>query len=289
MGWDELKDKFNIPEHYYCTNNGILLNGDNTEVMRDITDNLVVTSPPYDTLRLYKATNIKGLWNFEKFKVVAKELYRVIKDGGIVVWVVGDETINGSESGTSFRQALYFMDVGFNLHDTMIYEKAGFAKPSNNRYHQVFEYMFILSKGKPKNFNPIKDRKNKYAGESNWGRNTERQKDGSLVERKKKVNSVYGMRFNIWYYAAGHGFGQKDEIAYKHPATFPEQLAYDHIVSWSNEGDIVLDPFAGSGTTLKMAEKLKRHWIGIEISEDYCNIIKERMEYYRRNFGNLLF
>ena len=194
-----------------------------------------------------------------------------------MVWVVADATVNGSETGTSFKQALYFKEIGFNLHDTMIYLKNGFSNPSLNRYHQIFEYMFIFSKEKPKTFNPIKDRKNKYAGETCWGKNTVRQKDGTLEERKRRVNSEYGMRFNVWKYKVGGGIGQKDKIAYKHPATFPEQLAYDHIISWSNENDIVLDPLCGSGTTLKMAEKLNRKWIGIEINPKYCEIAKQRI------------
>jgi len=201
-----------------------------------------------------------------------------MKKGGVVVWVVGDASINGSETGTSLRHALYFKDkCGFKLHDTMIYQKHNFSNPSSNRYHQIFEYMFIFAKGKPKTFNPIRDRKNKWAGESCWGRNTIRAKNGSLKEIKKRIINSYGMRYNIWKYNVGCGFGQKDKIAYKHPATFPEQLAYDHIVSWSNKNDIILDPLCGSGTTLKMAKKLNRRWIGIEINSEYCEISKKRI------------
>ena len=247
--------------------------GDCLEVLKTIPDktiDLTVTSPPYDNLRTYNG------YSFD-FEGIAKELYRVTKDGGVVVWVVGDATINGSETGTSFKQALYFKEIGFNLHDTMIYQKNNFANPSSNRYHQIFEFMFILSKGKPKSFNPIKDRKNVCAGESNWGANKARQKDGSFKERPKKIVSEYGMRYNIWEFMTSKGFATKDNFAYSHPAIFPEKVAYDHIVSWSNEGDTVLDCFLGSGTTGKVAKQLGRKFIGIEISQDYLTIAKERI------------
>jgi len=231
---------------------------------------LTVTSPPYDDLRDYTG------YSFD-FEAIANELFRVTKDGGVVVWVVGDATINGSETGTSFKQALYFKEIGFNLHDTMIYQKNGFAHPSSNRYHSVFEYMFVLSKGKPKTFNPIKDKPNRYAGQTNWGKNTARQKDGTLKESRKKIIPEYGMRYNVWKYNTGKGFSAKSNIAYGHPAIFPEQLAKDHIISWSNPGDIVLDPLAGSGTTCVEAMKLNRQFIGIDISLDYCKIAMKRL------------
>ena len=247
--------------------------GDCLKVMKTLPGNsidLTVTSPPYDNLRNYNG------YCFD-FEGIAKELYRVTKDGGVVVWVVGDATINGSETGTSFRQALYFKDIGFNLHDTMIYQKNNFANPSSNRYHQIFEFMFVLSKGKPKSFNPIKDRKNVCAGESNWGTNKARQKDGSFKERQKKIVSEYGMRYNIWEFMTSKGFATKDNFAYSHPAIFPEKVAYDHIFSWSNEGDTVLDCFLGSGTTGKVAKQLNRKFIGIEISQEYLDIAKRRI------------
>ena len=250
-----------------------LIQGDCLEVMKSLPSqsiDLTVTSPPYDNLRNYKG------YSFD-FEGIAKELYRVTKDGGVVVWVVGDATINGSETGTSFKQALYFKEIGFNLHDTMIYQKNNFANPSSNRYHQIFEFMFILSKGKPKSFNPIKDRKNVCAGESNWGANKARQKDGSFKERPKKIVSEYGMRYNIWKFMTSKGFATKDNFAYSHPAIFPEKVAYDHIISWSNERDIVLDCFLGSGTTGKVAKQLNRQFIGIEISPEYLEIAKNRI------------
>lgn len=256
---------------WYANEHGMLFNMDCVECMRQIEDNtidLTVTSPPYDDLRKYNG------YSFD-FENTAKELYRITKDGGIVVWVVNDSTIKGSESGTSFKQALFFKEIGFNIHDTMIWNKGSFAFPSKNCYHQVFEYMFIFSKGKPKALNFIKDRKNLYVGERGAsGRN----KDGIRNKGKSNVRDEYGKRFNIWNYPIGGGHCTKDKIAYQHPAIFPEQLANDHIISWSNEGDIVFDPFMGSGTTAKMAELNNRKWIGIEISEDYCEITKQRLE-----------
>ena len=246
-----------------CYNENCL---DTMSRMPDCFVDLTVTSPPYDNLRTYNG------YSFD-FESIAKELFRVTKQGGVVVWVVGDATIKGSETGTSFRQALFFKECGFNLHDTMIYEKSGFSNPSTNRCHQVFEYMFVLSKGNPKTFNKIFDRKNKYSA---GGGASYRKKDGEIVKtgRAKKRNQQ-GQRYNIWRYATGGGHMNTD--GYKHPAQFPEQLANDHIISWSNEGDLVYDPFMGSGTTAKMAILNKRNWIGSEISEEYCKIIEKRV------------
>lgn len=252
--------------------------GDCVELMKEIPDDfidLTVTSPPYDNLRDY---NNEVTWNFEKFKEVAKELFRITKPGGVVVWVVGDATIKGSETGTSFRQALYFKEIGFNLHDTMIYLKNGFSFPESNRYPNVFEYMFVFSKNKPKTFNPIKDRLNKNRGTKITG--TDRQKDGSLKPASGvgKVLGDFGVRFNVWLYQVGKWKVTKDEYAYKHPAMFPEQLAEDHILTWSNPGDIVFDPFLGSGTTAKMAVLNDRKYIGFEISKEYFDIACQRLD-----------
>jgi DNA modification methylase len=249
--------------------------------MEDNSISLTVTSPPYDDLRTYNS-KVKGLstdyngYSFD-FENIARELYRVTKDGGIVVWVVGDATHNGSETGTSFRQALFFKEIGFNIHDTMIYMKNNFANPSSNRYHQIFEYMFVLSKGKPATFNSIKDRKNVYGGQvGSWGKNTVRQKDGTMKENSKKVIEEYGQRYNVWTYKTSKN-GQEDNVAYEHPAIFPIDLVKDHIISWTNPGDIVYDCFMGSGTTAKAAILLNRQWIGSEINEEYVDICNRRL------------
>lgn len=246
------------------------------------TIDLTVTSPPYDDLRSYnnhvlgKKTEFNG-YSFD-FENIAKELYRTTKDGGVVVWVVGDGTEKGSETGTSFRQALFFKEIGFNIHDTMIYMKNNFSNPSSNRYHQIFEYMFILSKGKPKNFNSIKDRKNVYGGQvGSWGKNTSRQVDGTMVERKKKIIEEFGQRYNVWTFKTSKN-GQEDNIAYQHPAIFPIQLVKDHIITWSNPGDLIFDPFMGSGTTARAAIQTDRNYIGSEISEEYYVICQKRVE-----------
>lgn len=234
---------------------------------------LVVTSPPYDKLRDYDGKT----WNFQIFTQIAKELVRTLKKGGVIVWIVGDATINGSETGSSFQQALYFKELGLNLHDTMIYEKSGFANPSNNRYHQIFEYMFVFSKGKPKTFHPLKDKPNKTQYDFGKGR---RKKDGTMSNEKDKSRikvEPFGMRFNIWRYKTGRGNSTKDLIAYFHPAIFPEKLVQDHILSWSNEGETVLDPFLGSGTTAKMAKLNHRNYIGFEISSKYIDIANQRL------------
>ena len=229
---------------------------------------LTVTSPPYDNLRTY----IGYCFDFEN---IAKELYRVTKTGGVVVWVVGDATIDGSETGTSFRQALYFKEIGFNLHDTMIYYS---DKPplTHNRYEQKFEYMFVFSKGKPKTFNPMMIDSIQVGRDKGLG--GFREPDNHLRNRNcpHPVNEKK-MKGNVWAYSTGFGGSTADKIAFEHPAIYPEQLAADHIRSWSNEGDIVLDPFMGSGTTAKMALTLNRHYIGFEISEEYCKIIEKRL------------
>jgi site-specific DNA-methyltransferase (adenine-specific) len=242
---------------------------DNVEGMKQLDDesiDLTVTSPPYDNLRSYNGF----AWDFEG---VANQLFRITKQGRIVVWVVGDATINGNESGTSFEQALYFKKVGFNLLDTMIYSKGGQgATGSNNCYWQDFEYMFIFTKGKIKIFNPIKDRENKVTPRERIESQGHRYKNGDVKEKRAIKRNQFGKRFNIWKY---HESGTR----LNHPAIFPEQLANDHILSWSNEGDLVFDPFMGSGTTAKMAKLNNRNYIGFETSQEYCDIAEERLNF----------
>lgn len=252
-----------------------VIQGDCLEVMKTFPDksiDMVLTSPPYDNLRDYKG------YSFD-FEGIAKELFRIIKDGGVVVWVVGDSTIKGSETGTSFKQALYFKEIGFNLHDTMIYRKNSLTFPDTNRYYQCFEYMFIFSKGKPKTVNLLQDKENKQANKTITG--NYRDIDGTLKEmsgsKNKKVIKEKGVRWNIWEYNTGWQHSYTEEFLRGHPAIFPEKLAEDHILSWSNKRDIILDPFAGSGTTLKMAKKNNRNYIGIEISAEYIKIIEARL------------
>ena len=226
---------------------------------------LTITSPPYDDIRGYNG------YSFD-FKVVANGLYRTTKQGGIVIWVVGDATVKGSETGTSFKQALYFKEIGFNLHDTMIYYKNNPMPQTNNRYHQHFEYMFCLSKGAPNTFNPIIV-PTKYKGFTNM---KNRGKTGSLeyTRVKRTSNKKVG---NVFFYSIGGGLSTKDKVAYGHPAIFPEQLAIDQINTWTNENDLVYDPFMGSGTVAKCCKLLKRNYIGSEISKEYCIIIKKRI------------
>ncbi len=229
---------------------------------------ITVTSPPYDNLRTYNGFT----WEFES---VARELFRITKQGGVVVWIVNDSTIKGSETGTSFKQALFFKDCGFNLHDTMIWNKGILTFPNKLRYHNGFEYMFVFSKGSPKSVNLIHDRPNKYGGTIIHG--NERQKDGRLTRQSghgKRVIKAVGARFNVWDMPSV----QSSKERTGHPAQFPEQLAKDHIISWSNPGDVVLDPFMGSGTTAVAAIRAGRDYIGFEISKEYCEIAKNRIE-----------
>lgn len=234
---------------------------------------LTVTSPPYDGLRLYNG------YSFD-FEAVARELYRITKPGGVVVWVVGDETKKGDESGTSFRQALFFKEIGFKLADTMIYHKTDMAFPrhGHRKYPAAFEYMFVFTKGAPKTFFMIRDRANKKAGAKMSG--TVRSEDGTLKKSHSAGRRVaeVGARSNVWGYSIGKGKTTGDTYAFAHPAMFPEQLAEDHIISWSNVGDVVFDPFSGAGTTGKMAVKNGRRFIGSDVSDEYCDIAKRRIE-----------
>lgn len=250
--------------------------GDCLERMKEIPDgavDLTVTSPPYDNLRNYNGNN--SLWGEHVWKSVLSELYRVTKKGGVVVWVVGDATIKGSETGTSFKQAIYAMSCGFNLHDTMIYKKTGGgARGSNLCYWQNFEYMFVFSKGRPKSINLIHDKNNVTAGKRNSGVNG-RGKNGEQRFKEVTKTAAVGRRENVWVIPAGNN---TTDDKTDHPAVFPESLAKDHIISWSNTGDLILDPFMGSGTTGKMAKINGRDFIGIEMDEGYFNIAKKRIE-----------
>lgn len=246
-----------------------IFNEDCLNTMRAMPDgviDLVITSPPYDDLRNYKG------YSFD-FESIAKELFRVVKEGGVVVWVVGDATVDGSETGTSFRQALFFKEVGFNLHDTMIYMKNNPMPQTGKRYNQCFEYMFVLSKGSPKTFNPITE-ETKYKGVANM---KNRGKDGSLDYRKMERGNEKKVG-NIFAYSVGGGISTKDKLAFQHPAIFPESLVKDQMITWSNEGDLVYDPFMGSGTTAKVSMLLNRNWIGSEISAEYVNITNIRLK-----------
>lgn len=250
-----------------------IIHGDCLQVMKSFEDgsiDLVVTSPPYDNLRNYNG------FSFE-FEGIVKELFRVMKEGGVVVWVVGDATIQGSETGTSFKQALYFKEVGFNLHDTMIFQKRNpIPQIYRKRYNNVFEYMFVFSKGVVNTHNPIMI-DCLHAGlelngttYKNYSKNTQAR---SKMAKPVKSQKIKG---NIWEYVVGKN--KEDQEAKGHPAPFPCQLAEDHILSWSNEGDTVLDPMCGSGTTCKIAKQLGRNYIGIDTSKEYCEIAEKRLQ-----------
>ena len=241
-----------------------IFTGDNVAVLQTWPDaciDLVVTSPPYDDLRTYGGHS----WDFVR---LAGELTRVLKPGGVIVWVVADATVNGSETGTSMRQALHFMELGLNLHDTMIWVKdGGGAIGSNLCYTQNWEYMFVLSKGRPKTVNLLRDKVNISAGQDKSGVGR-RDANGEHKIEKRAISSELSKRNNWWLVAPEIG---------EHPAVFPEKLTSGHVQTWSNPGDVVLDPFAGSGTTLKAAKELNRRFVGIEINPAYCEIANRRL------------
>lgn len=243
--------------------------GDCVEVMKSIPDNeidLVVTSPPYDNLRTYNGFSFT-------FPKIANELYRIVKKGGVVVWIVGDKVDKGNRSLTSFRQAIYFQEIGFKVHDVMIYKKKNTPFMRSNAYTNCYELMFVFSKGTPNTFNPLTEPTKRNGYEMLV---TNKKADGinkKVLGRLKETK----VKTNIWEYAVGLGGTTNDSMAFKHPAIFPEKLAEDHIVSWSNVDDIVLDPMCGSGTTCKMAKLNKRNYIGIDISKEYYEIAMNRM------------
>lgn len=230
---------------------------------------LVVTSPPYSDLRKYGG--IGNTWTEDKFQSIAKELFRVLKQGGVIVWVVGDKTESGSETGIPFKQALYFKELGLNINDTMIWQKSNsMPQVRQPRYNQDFEYMFVFSKGKPKTFNPIMV-PCKCAGQlydstckNMGGENGRTHKTFNI--NKEKVDSA------IWNIAVAQNRDTK-----WHPAVFPVEIPLRHIKTWSNEGDIILDPFMGSGTTAIVANQLNRKYIGIEMNEEYYNLCSKRI------------
>lgn len=265
-----------------------LRQGDCLELLKDIPDgsvDLTVTSPPYDNLRTYNGNNDQ--WSADVWQKVIAELYRVTKDGGVVVWVVGDATIKGSETGTSFKQALHAMECGFNLHDTMIYQKNNYMPLNHSRYEQSFEYMFVWSKGKAKAFNGLRI---PCRNKGQISKSTHRKNGEDLVAYTGTGKCVKDTKLknNVWVYNVGNGLSTTYKDAFKHPATFPEQLAHDHIISWSNEGDIVFDPFMGSGTTGAMAVKNGRKFIGIELDTDYFKIAEERINQAAEKCGFLM-
>jgi site-specific DNA-methyltransferase (adenine-specific) len=252
-----------------------VINSDNCEAMRVMPSesiDLVVTSPPYDDMRTYGGHS----WDFYG---VAWNLARLLKPGGVVVWIVADKTHDGSETGTSMEQALHFRRLGLNLHDTMTYEKHNAPPTGNGRYYQAWEYMFVLSKGKPKTFNAIFEPRRNACNDKRTHRVKAFQRDvNGEMEKKEYTIRDNVPRRNVWSYLVGGGNSAEEMSAHEHPAIFPISLAKDHITSWSNPGDVVLDPFAGSGTTLKAAKELGRQYIGIEINPDYVEIIKNRLK-----------
>lgn len=251
-------------EIYHC---------DCIDLMKSMDENyvdLTVTSPPYDDLRNYKG------YQFD-FEGVAENLYRVTKKGGIVVWVVGDKINKGNRSLTSFKQAIFFQECGFNVHDIMIYKKKNTPFMRSNAYTNCYEFMFIFSKGSPNTFNPLMERTVRQGFEMVvYNKGADAINNKTLKELKPEKTKT-----NIWEYAVGLHGSTSDRESFKHPAVFPEKLAEDHIVSWSKEGDIIFDPMCGSGTTCKMAKKHNRIYIGCDISEEYVNIAKERVERYK--------
>jgi site-specific DNA-methyltransferase (adenine-specific) len=251
-----------------------LVSGDAIYEMKKIANDsidCIITSPPYDSIRTY---NGYCDFDFEKFKLVAIESLRVLKQGGCIVWIVADQTKNGSETGTSFRQALYFQSIGFNIHDTMIWSKNGFTDVASLRYRyaQTFEYMFVLSKGKLKTFNPIKDKPNKWKGTRVHG--TIRLPNGETKPKtNNKVLAEFGQRYNVWKYDSALSNNERTG----HPAQFPVRLITDHVKSWTNENDVVLDMFMGSGTTGVVCKRLNRNFIGIELNPEYFEMAVDRI------------
>ena len=250
-----------------------IYHGDCVDVLSTLPKaDLILTSPPYGTLRDY------GGHGFDWRRVVSA-IVPALKPGGVIVWVVADQTIDGSESGESFRQALYFMDYGLRLHDTMIYERTGMTNPTPNRYHNMYSFMFIFSEGAPRTFNAIIDHPATSPGRTRSHAGF-RTRSGLLPSRPGHyTQAAMTKRSNIWRIYAGSNHSAPDFLAaHQHPAIFPLALARDHISTWTNPGDLVIDPMCGSGTTLRAAKDLDRRAIGIDIHEPYCALAGQRMD-----------
>jgi DNA modification methylase len=258
-----------------------IVHGDCIEVMKNFDDDsidMVLTSPPYDNLRTYKGYSFP-------FDAIAKELFRIVKPGGVVVWVVNDATINGSETGTSFNQALLFKEIGFNIHDTMIFKKRNpIPQIYRKRYNNEFEYMFVFSKGQVLTHNPIMVPCLHAGLELNGTTYKNYSKNEQKREKMAKPVKSEKVKGNIWEYVVGKNL--EDQEAKGHPAPSPCELARDHIISWSNEGDLILDPMNGSGTTCKAAKQLGRNYIGIDISLEYCEIARNRIGELNQEVGS---
>ena len=272
MDYLELNNKINMEK-----NINKIIEGNCVEIMEFFNENIIdltITSPPYDNLRSYNGYDFP-------FQDIVKQLYRVTKPGGVVVWIVADATIKGSETGTSFKQALYFKEIGFNLHDTMIFQKTNpIPQIYRKRYNNIFEYMFVFSKGEVKTHNAIKV-ECLHAGLQLNGTTYKNYSKGEQ-KREKLANPVKKEKIkgNIWEYVVGKK--AEDQEAKGHPAPFPCALARDHIFSWTNKNDLVLDPMNGSGTTCISAFKLGRNYIGIDISKEYCEIARERLKNHKQ-------
>lgn len=249
-----------------------IVEGNCVDIMRNFDDeviDLTVTSPPYDELRNYNGY-------YFPFNDIANELFRITKTGGVVVWVVADATIDATESGTSFKQALYFKEIGFNLHDTMIFRKKNpIPQIYRKRYNNEFEYMFVFSKGVVKTHNPIMVDCMHAGLELNGTTYKNYSKNEQVRDKMAKPVKDKKIKGNIWEYVVGKK--QEDQEAKGHPAPFPCELVRDHITSWTNTGDIVFDPMCGSGTTPRVAFDMDRRYIGIDISPQYCEIARQRV------------
>jgi len=251
-----------------------ILKGDCLELMENIEDksiDMIITSPPYDDIKNY---NYNLNWNFGIFKLISNEMNRVLKDGGVIIWVVNDKTQNGSESLSSFKQVIFFNELGLKLYDTMIYKKLNYTPLTHRRYEQEFEYMFCLSKGIPKTFNPIKI-KCKYGGTKSRGSPSfYKSNNDNLTKINKYIINNEKIKGNIFEYNTG----SLTNIKLNHPAVFPLELVNDQIISWSNENDIILDCFAGSGTTAIACINTNRNYILMEKEEKYIDIINDRIK-----------
>ena len=263
--------------------------GDAAKMLAELPDacvDLTVTSPPYDDMGAdFVPIPKKGMrkydgyqWDFMK---IAKQLYRVTEDGGIVVWIVAPPTVGGSESLVVEYQKIFFRECGFKIHDTMIYRTEGLTM-NHNRYEQETEYMIVLVKGNIATFNPIMVPCKWYGRDSDrtGTRYSEHDEPGTKRRSGKLRNNIHSEKIkgNVWKYVVGGGHTTKDKYTRPHPARFPEALARDHILSWSHPGDLVLDPFSGSGTTGKMAVQLGRQFLGFEISQKYCDMANRRIK-----------
>lgn len=241
------------------------------EMLPDDCVDLVVTSPPYDAVRKYNG------FAFDLHQTGA-QIHRVLKDGGIAAMVIQDQTKDFGKSLTSFRTIIDWCDsFGFKLFECVIYRKNGSEGAWwKHRFRVDHEYIPLFLKGdRPAYFDkqPLRV-PSKHGGKVMSGSGNRRTDGATNGTVRREINATK-CRGTIWNYLMA---GDKNPLKRKHPAVFPDAIPSDLIQCFCPPGGIVLDPFIGSGSTAVQALKHERHFIGFDISQEYCDLCNQRLE-----------